>query len=311
MSEAYNILDTIMQPQHPDTVLRLSNNEARVTVDSVKTTMDSIMITEDTVKTSDSLPLYYRNTFFSTDSMYNTEIKSGGFGVAGDPMEYSMRADNTLNILLLMSLAIAVVCISNSWSFVVRQVKGYFYISHNEYGSMGETSTEIWFQAFLAMLTCLQTAIVFFSLTVNYVGDTFRLDSQYQLIAIYFALSLAYLLAKFFIGSIVNTVFFGWKKNLQWSRVSLFLTSFAGVLLFPIVLLLVYYGLCMENVAICSISILVIVKILTFYKYYTIFFRQSTFFLQIILYFCALEIVPLAYLWFAMERVANELIIIF
>ena len=65
MSEAYNILDTIMQPQHPDTVLRLSNNEARVTVDSVKTTMDSIMITEDTVKTTDSLPLYYRNTFFS------------------------------------------------------------------------------------------------------------------------------------------------------------------------------------------------------------------------------------------------------
>jgi len=40
-----------------------------------------------------------------------------------------------------------------------------------------------------------------------------------------------------------------------------------------------------------------LVKILTFYKSYIIFFKQKRYFLQIILYFCALEIVPLFALW--------------
>jgi hypothetical protein len=38
------------------------------------------------------------------------------------------------------------------------------------------------------------------------------------------------------------------------------------------------------------------VKILSFYKVYRIFFQRKTYFLQFFLYFCTLEIVPLAIL---------------
>ncbi|MBR6129849.1 MAG: DUF4271 domain-containing protein, partial [Bacteroidaceae bacterium] len=41
------------------------------------------------------------------------------------------------------------------------------------------------------------------------------------------------------------------------------------------------------------VSIVIIAKILTFYKCWSIFFRQKSIFLQIILYLCALEIIPL------------------
>lgn len=310
MSVLSNIEDTIMQPQHPDTVLRLSNI---VETDSLPhyLSKDSIAAKDSLHKSQDTIPQYYRSTFFSADSMWHTEIKGGEYGVAGDPMEYSMRGDTTFNLLLLISFVVAIVSVSKSRRFVVRQVKDYFYTSRSEHSSLGETSSEIWFQGFLAIVTCLQVAILFYSYTIHFIGDTFVLDSQYQLIAIYFALSLSYLMARLLVCSIVNTTFFGWKKNLQWTRVLLFLTAFEGVLLFPVVLLLVYFGLSMDNVVICSLSILIIVKLLTFYKYYTIFFRHTSFFLQIILYFCALEIVPLAFLWGAMVRIANEMIIIF
>lgn len=45
------------------------------------------------------------------------------------------------------------------------------------------------------------------------------------------------------------------------------------------------------------LAVVFLVKLLSFYKCYVIFFRQNGIFLQIILYFCALEIVPLATLW--------------
>ena len=40
--------------------------------------------------------------------------------------------------------------------------------------------------------------------------------------------------------------------------------------------------------------VLILVKSLTFFKSYVIFFRRKGYFLQNILYFCALELVPLA-----------------
>jgi hypothetical protein len=49
----------------------------------------------------------------------------------------------------------------------------------------------------------------------------------------------------------------------------------------------------MQNVVYIFIFILILTKILTIYKCWTIFFRQMSGFLQIILYLCALEIIPL------------------
>ena len=48
-------------------------------------------------------------------------------------------------------------------------------------------------------------------------------------------------------------------------------------------------------------------KILTFYKSFTIFFYQKGGFLQIILYFCALEMIPLMMLWSGLLVITENL----
>jgi hypothetical protein len=53
--------------------------------------------------------------------------------------------------------------------------------------------------------------------------------------------------------------------------------------------------------------VLILVKLMTFYKAYIIFFRQNVVGLQIILYLCALEIVPLMVLWGVLDITANSL----
>ena len=46
-----------------------------------------------------------------------------------------------------------------------------------------------------------------------------------------------------------------------------------------------------------TLSIIALGKLLSFYKTYLIFFKQNGNFLQNILYFCALETMPLIGLW--------------
>ena len=78
------------------------------------------------------------------------------------------------------------------------------------------------------------------------------------------------------------------KKNEQWLKAYLFLLSCEGVLLFPVVMLLSYFDLSLQVAVIYTIIVLVLVKILSFYKSYLIFFKRNGLFLQIILYFLPL-----------------------
>ena len=154
-------------------------------------------------------------------------------------------------------------------------------------------------------------ALLYYFYTIHYVGDSFVLRSEYHLIAVYLAVMIGYFIAKGLLYTLVNKVFFGSKKNRQWFKTMLFISSMEGVILLPAVLLQAYFGMSEKSVIIYFIIVLFFVKILTFFKCYAVFFRTNVVKLQIILYFCALEIVPLLAFWGALDFVANSLKIIF
>lgn len=254
-----------------------------------------------------SLPVYYEESYFSGDSLLHPEIEGGRHGVAGDPVPYTVRDDDMITGLLLMCFVLVVVSLSNSRRFIVRQLKDFLYVPRSEASALTETSSEVRFQCFLVLQTCLQFSIFQYFYTQNYIGSTFVLASQYHLIAIYFAMFAGYFIVKALLYMFVNPVLLDGKKNLQWMKSLLFITSTEGVLLLPVVLLQVYFNLAIQNVVVYFIVVLILVKILTFYKCYFIFFRRAGFFLQIFLYFCALEIVPIAAFWGALVITGNHL----
>jgi hypothetical protein len=258
-----------------------------------------------------NIPQYYREGFFSNDTLFHPELPGGRYGVAGDPVPYSVRGDNVITSILLVCFVLAVIAFSITRSFIVRQLHSIFHLPHQGTSEVSETGTELRFLFFLVFITCLLLSLLYFFYTVNYVGHTFILSSEYHLIAIYLAIIVTYFPLKMLLYSAVNSVFFDSKKNGQWLKVLLFITAIEGVLLFPAVILLAYLGFSVQNVANYFTFVLIIVKILTFYKCYVIFFRGNVFFLQIILYFCALEMVPLLFLWGALDITANMLKVIF
>jgi hypothetical protein len=217
------------------------------------------------------LPLYYKETFFTKDSLLHPEVGSEAMGVAGDPVPYQVRNDDVITSLLLICLVAMVLTLANYKKLIGQ-----------------------WFKVLLSVQTCLLTSIIGYFAAKEYMAETFVINSEYLLIFIFFAILIAYFGVKVVLYDIVNGVFFDGKRNGQLIAALLTAAAAQGVALLPVVLLLVYFGLSLQNVLYYFAIIVVIAKIWAFYKSYVIFFRQKGFFLQIILYFCALEAVPLA-----------------
>ena len=257
------------------------------------------------------LPQYYREGFFAKDSLFHPELPGGNFGVSGDPMPYSIRNDNVITSILLIFFIMMVIAYANTHKFFVRQLKSFFYIPHDGMGEMSETGNELRFQVFLVFLSSVMLSLLYFLYAVHVNGDYFILKSQYHLIAIYLAMMISYFVVKWMLYSIVNRVFFDGKRSRHWVKTKLFISSMESMAFFPAVLLQAYFNMREQNVIIYFVIVLIFVKLLTFFKCYIVFFRRNVFELQIILYFCALEMVPLLAFWGALGYVTDSLKIIF
>ncbi len=273
------------------------------------------MILEDSIQqqgtvrgdTAMVIPHLDSDGYFSGNSLYHPEISISQYGAAGDPIPYSVRGDDVLTVLLLSCFVMAIVAFSHVRGFFSRQARSFFYIPHEGTTEVTETASEVRFQLFIVFLTSLLQAQLYYFYTLHYVGETFALPTQYHLIIIFLAAFLLYFVSKVGLYTLVNNVFFDGKRNGQWIKSMLFINSIEGLLMFPAVILGPYFGMAVEKVAIYVTFVLIFVKLLTFYKCYIIFFRRNVFSLQIILYLCALEIVPLLAIWGALDITVNSL----
>ncbi len=238
-----------------------------------------------------SLPQYYRESFFSNNPLFHPELQGGRQGVAGDPVPYTVAGDNFITSLLLVCFVLACIAYSQSYQFIVNQIRRFFYVPRSGTTEESETSSELRFQLFLVLQTCLIVGIGYFLYSRASVSDTFTID-QNLIIGIYAGTVAGYFLLKGLLCMFVNWVFFDKKSGKRWLKSYLFLFSAEGVLFFPVIMLMAYFGLTIDTVVIYAILVAGLVKILSFYKGYLIFFKRKGTFLQNILYFCALEMVP-------------------
>ena len=253
------------------------------------------------------IPQYYREGFFSKDTLFHPELRGGRNGIAGDPVPYTVHADNLVTGLLLFSFVMIVIAFSSVKDFLLRQIKSFFYFSHDAASEMSETAVELRFQFFLVVLASLLISLLFYFYTLYYIGETYILRSPYYLILIYWGIMMVYYLLKAMLYTIVNWVLFDGKRNKQWIKSLLFIIALEGLMSIPAVIMGPYFDMPIHKVEIYFAIMLILAKLMTFYKCFIIFFRQNVVGLQIILYLCALEIVPLLALWGVLDITANSL----
>lgn len=232
--------------------------------------------------------------FFShLDSLgKQTTLQESTMGVAGVQLPYKVRGDSAISILLIACFVVFILSTSRSLGYLTRQLKNFFFPTHNDSSENGAASV-MPFLFFLMFVDCLTLAIGSHILATDILDAHFRLNSDIFVIGAFFGLFVLYFAVKDLLYRLTNTIFFDSKRNLQMTRAFIFLAAAEGVLLFPMVLLLVYFDLTEEKAIYYFIFVLILNKILSFYKGWDIFFRQNGGTLQTFLYFCALELVPL------------------
>ena len=221
-----------------------------------------------------------------------TTLQESTMGVAGVQLPYKVRGDSAISILLIACFVVFILSTSRSLGYLTRQLKNFFFPTHNDSSENGAASV-MPFLFFLMFVDCLTLAIGSHILATDILDAHFRLNSDIFVIGAFFGLFVLYFAVKDLLYRLTNTIFFDSKRNLQMTRAFIFLAAAEGVLLFPMVLLLVYFDLTEKKAIYYFIVVLILNKILSFYKGWDIFFRQNGGTLQTFLYFCALELVPL------------------
>ena len=252
------------------------------------------------------LPQYYRESFFSKDSLFHPELTGGRLGVAGDPIPYTIANDSFFVSILLSCFFAIVIAIKRSKHFIARQAKDLFRVANTDGVPMTETSSEVRVQVFLMTHTCLMLGLCYYFYDRVYVGGTYMPES-YQVIAIYAGIVLAYYILRMALYSGLGWVFFERKKNKQWRHTFLFLVSMEGVALFPAVMVQTFFDLSLHFLLIYVVFVVLIGKMLAIYKLFAIFFKNKGAYLQLFLYFCALEIIPLLACWGVLRMINGYL----
>ncbi len=253
-----------------------------------------------------SNPKFMDKEYFPANKYFHPEKGLPQNGIMGDPIPYLMRNDNTITALLLGCFIVAILAFSFTKGFLFRQVKHFFYTPRSV-AEMTETSLEMRLQIFLVAQTALLLGMLYYVYSVWDEGDRFLSDNILTTIGIFTGITAAYFVVKDVLYKIVNWVFFTRKQNERWNKTWLFLTASEGVLLFPFVLLIVYFNLPLATGLLCVGGVLILTKILAFYKCFVIFFTKTSISMQIILYFCTLELMPALTLWGVLELIGNYL----
>lgn len=242
-----------------------------------------------------SVPLYYRESFFTGKPCFRDSLFGQLPGVAGDPVPYSIARDNTMTLMLLLCFVVTLTAMARSGRFVVRQLKDFVQPPGRHRASVTETSDEMRSQLFLVMQSGLLSALVYFFHVQATVTDTFVID-QYLVIALFAGIVTVYTVARALLYWVTGLVFFGRGPTDTWLKSFLFLAAHEGVLLFPVVMLHAYFDLSAETTVVCALWVLAMSRLLSLYRTHAIFFSKGGVSLQNFLYFCILEIVPLVML---------------
>ncbi|MCF0201983.1 MAG: DUF4271 domain-containing protein [Bacteroidaceae bacterium] len=228
-----------------------------------------------------------------TDRYFPEVYASSPYGIKGEPVPYTIRNDDFITSMLYVIVLIAMIAIAQSRDFIVRQFKAITRETSRDFNVRHETASEVRFQFFLAFQTCVLLGLTAF-LYVNYqITSTYSLVSHPATVLYVIGIFIVYYVLKTLLQAVVGWVYFDPQENAMWMKSQLFLVAMEGVPLLPIVLLLCYFSMTFRAAILLSILVVICVKILTLYRCYHVFFYKKRPHLQIILYFCTLEIAPM------------------
>lgn len=213
-------------------------------------------------------------------------------GVAGLPMPYVPRHDDVVTLVLLGCFFLTSYVLARSHKFLLQLVKDF--LLHRERTSIfaNTTATDMRYLLLLVVQTGVLGGVALFSHVCDTNPIVVTRVPPPVVLALYVGLCWLYIFVKWLLYSFLGWIFFDESRTSLWIESYSTLLYYLGFALFPYVLFAVYFNLTTQVTLIIGLVLFLFIKILMFYKWLKLFCADLYGIFLLILYFCALEIVP-------------------
>ena len=284
----------------PDTTVRQVVRTVALPVDTTTIVQEQPIDTTEVVP--DSLPLLYLgnehvDSLLAADSMLfhgNTGYRDNGAGMQAQALPTALFRNDGVSIALLSCFLLTLLYLASSRHHLSERIKTFFRPRQNaKTSATADAETYEWVHLLLGCQLSIIGALLFYSYAREHLSVELINLKPLALLGIYTALFLSMLIVKQRLYNFVHAVFFTKAERRRWYESFSLLFIVESLVLFPLALLSVYFDLSTEKVSIILAIVLLFVKILLFFKSYSVFFGKLKGCLHLFLYFCALEVLPL------------------
>jgi len=263
----------------------------------------------------------FADTFqFGADRGYclNDTLVERGIALPDKGMVSNMRKQtlandvNTAGLLLLIFIAIAIIFHKGRYLIAYR-IKDFFHSKRKYSDEYVNPNTSAW-RNNLALCSVL-------SLSLSLIVYQFTRDSLSSamwnpylplvLVGGTFIIFLAWIYLKGLLHYFLNWVFFDRESRKKWMSSYFLINSLSAFIVFPISLLAIFGNMTPKITLYSLLFVLILAKILLFFKIVNNFKVRNSEYLFIFLYFCAVEIVPVLAMWQIFSNTDRNLTVIF
>ena len=228
-------------------------------------------------------------------------------GMPGIPIPYLLRSDGMVTSIMFLCILLISFVFSRNKKHLMLGLKNF--IQNRERGDFSEKMTST--DARHTFLLLVHTTIMLGFCGYHYLSQTtpllFDKVSHSLLLGLLVFSFAVFIFLKYILYKGINWIFFQKVKNSVWIATFVHLFVWLGILLLPLVLLIVYFDIPPKASVYTTGSLLILAKITLFWKCFSNFFEKIYGALHLILYFCALEILPDLIFWKGMEIISNNL----
>ena len=232
-------------------------------------------------------------------------------GMVGELLPYQLRSDWMVTSLLFICFVLVCYVLMKASKYLQGQFS--FFFSNKDRNGLfdNHTSSDIRYRLILISQTCLLSGFCLYDYFSESNSYLFSLVPHALLLVLFISQIALFLFLKYVSYYFVNWIFFSEIKKKIWLSSFACVIIWCGFLLFPIVLLIVYFDLNPQISAILLMIVMILGKILLFYKCFSNFFNKMYGIFHLILYFCALEVAPDLILWKCILLANNSLVLNF
>ena len=253
---------------------------------------DSIQKAKKDSIESSTMPLFYKEQFIPGDSIKWTSMGHHPSGFEGSSLPYRLRTDDGITGLLLLCFIITSYVFAFGKKSIIEHAKNLF-SRKEQIDFFGKaTASDLRHRLMLRLQTCILMGIFIFDYFHDYNPLMINQKSIYFIVGTYIGICLAFYAMKWMLYKFLGWVFLDKSITYAWVISYSTIINYLGFCFFPLVLLMVYFDLSTSIILIIGLILVIFTKIVMFYKWLKFFFTDLHGVLYLIVYFCALEILP-------------------